>query len=240
MVERCLAKAKVAGSTPVSRSIIFDCIKAVVLDQSFFIYLISQEKVSMKSIMQEGSSVVKAVEKAWEAAGKPKEFSVKVFEEAQKNFLGLTTKSAKIAIFFDGKIIEPEKVKALVRNTETPKKKEAPKRKEKESEQKASQEPKQKKEQVSNQQQGVIWNDQMISFTAKWLEGALAAMGMEDTNFELVTDQYQLKINLDKPLHEDPEKERALFKNFSLFIIQALRHKFHRPLRGFFIVFGRN
>lgn len=55
----------------------------------------------MKSIMEEASSIIKAIEKGWLKAGQPKEFSVKVFEEPQKNFIGITIKSAKIAIFFD-------------------------------------------------------------------------------------------------------------------------------------------
>ena len=54
----------------------------------------------MKSIMQEASSVAKAIEQAWIAAGKPQEFTVKVFEEAERNFFGLTTKTAKVAIHF--------------------------------------------------------------------------------------------------------------------------------------------
>ncbi|MGB8467683.1 MAG: hypothetical protein WCE21_01645 [Candidatus Babeliales bacterium] len=58
----------------------------------------------MKSIIQESSSVAKAIEQAWTAAGKPQEFTVKVFEEAQRNFFGLTTKSAKIALLFGAPI----------------------------------------------------------------------------------------------------------------------------------------
>lgn len=61
----------------------------------------------MKSIMEEGSSIFKALEKAWIRAGKPQEFSVKIFEEEQKNFFGMTKRSAKVAIFFDERKIAP-------------------------------------------------------------------------------------------------------------------------------------
>lgn len=54
----------------------------------------------MKSLIEEASTIQKAVEKAWIRAGKPVEFTVKVFEEPKHNFLGMTTKSAKVAIFF--------------------------------------------------------------------------------------------------------------------------------------------
>lgn len=55
----------------------------------------------MKSIVQEASSIKKAVEQAWESAGKPKQFSVKILELPQKNFFGFTTRSAKIALLFN-------------------------------------------------------------------------------------------------------------------------------------------
>lgn len=54
----------------------------------------------MKSVIQEASSLIKAIEKGWEKAGKPREFTVRILEEAQRNFLGLTTKQAKVGIFF--------------------------------------------------------------------------------------------------------------------------------------------
>ena len=62
---------------------------------------------TMKSIVQESSSVFKAIEKGWERAGKPKDFSVKIFEEPEKNFFGMTLKSAKVGIFFEeGKMLQ--------------------------------------------------------------------------------------------------------------------------------------
>src|SRR5580700_10622371 len=57
----------------------------------------------MKSKIEEASSVIKAIEKGWIQAGKPQEFTIKVFEEATKNFIGMTVKPAKIAIFFQEK-----------------------------------------------------------------------------------------------------------------------------------------
>lgn len=59
----------------------------------------------MKSIIEEAPSILKAIEKAWIRAGNPREFSVKIFEDAQKSFFGLTTKQhAKVGVFFE---IEP-------------------------------------------------------------------------------------------------------------------------------------
>ena len=57
----------------------------------------------MNSIIEEASSIAKAIDQAWQRAEKPQEFSVKIFEEPQRNMFGLTVKSAKIALFFDEK-----------------------------------------------------------------------------------------------------------------------------------------
>ena len=56
----------------------------------------------MKSVIQEASSLSKAIEQGWVKAGKPKEFTVKIFQDAEKGFLGLGVKQqAKIGIFFE-------------------------------------------------------------------------------------------------------------------------------------------
>jgi hypothetical protein len=54
----------------------------------------------MKSIIEQASSIIKAIEKAWNQAEKPKEFSIKDFEQEERNFFGMSTKPAKIGIFF--------------------------------------------------------------------------------------------------------------------------------------------
>lgn len=56
----------------------------------------------MKSIMEEASTISKAIENAWNRAGQPQEFSVKILEHPKTTFFGLKTeKSAKIAFFFN-------------------------------------------------------------------------------------------------------------------------------------------
>ena len=63
----------------------------------------------MKSIIEQASSIMKAIEKAWGQAEQPKEFSIKIFEKEERNFFGMTTKPAKIGIFFGDKPIIHEK-----------------------------------------------------------------------------------------------------------------------------------
>ncbi len=63
----------------------------------------------MKSIIEQASSIMKAIEKAWNQAEQPKEFSIKIFEKEERNFFGMTTKPAKIGIFFGDKPIVHDK-----------------------------------------------------------------------------------------------------------------------------------
>lgn len=55
----------------------------------------------MKSLVQEASTIAKAIKQAWEIAGKPRDFSVKILEQPEYNFFGLTKRSAKIALLFE-------------------------------------------------------------------------------------------------------------------------------------------
>lgn len=55
----------------------------------------------MKSLIEEASTIGKAIETAWERAGQPQSFSVKIFENPEYGFFGMTKKYGKIAIFFD-------------------------------------------------------------------------------------------------------------------------------------------
>lgn len=55
----------------------------------------------MKSLIEEASTIGKAIETAWERAGQPQSFSVKIFENPEYGFFGMTKKYGKIALFFD-------------------------------------------------------------------------------------------------------------------------------------------
>lgn len=55
----------------------------------------------MKSVVEEGATLIKAFEKAWIKAGKPNKFFVKILEHPVHAFWGLRSeKSAKVALFF--------------------------------------------------------------------------------------------------------------------------------------------
>lgn len=58
----------------------------------------------MKSMLHEASSVLKAIEKAWNESGKPAEFTIKILEKGEKNFLGLSKRPAIVSITYGSNV----------------------------------------------------------------------------------------------------------------------------------------
>lgn len=59
----------------------------------------------MKSVIQESSTLGKAIDLAWSKAGSPTEFTVKILQQPKRGFLGLNSQAAKVVMFFDEKHI---------------------------------------------------------------------------------------------------------------------------------------
>lgn len=54
----------------------------------------------MKSLLQEAPSVERAISQAWEAAGRPVEFSVKIHDHGKRGFLGFSSSPAVVSITY--------------------------------------------------------------------------------------------------------------------------------------------
>ncbi len=54
----------------------------------------------MKSLLQEAPSVERAISQAWEAAGRPQEFSVKIHDHGKRGFLGFSSSPAVVSITY--------------------------------------------------------------------------------------------------------------------------------------------
>lgn len=196
----------------------------------------------MKSIVEEASSVIKAIEKGWTQAGKPQEFSIKVFEVEQRNFLGLTTKSAKVAIFYNEKVQEKSFTsrsesndKRLKREPRQHTKKETPYT----ASVRAPEQPRTnqaiKKEEKREFQPREFWSEEMLGFSKEWLKETLIQMKIQ-TTFTTDVKNYYLKISFDNPLLGDSEREKLLFRSFAHLIMQSLRNKFKKGFRGYKVI----
>jgi hypothetical protein len=159
---------------------------------------------------------------------------------------GFTTKSAKIGIFYD----EGKKTNDKYHHTQpaqqqnhTPKERvvkqpqqpSVTKEKEKEpvkQSQPQAQAPKPKRVEA---EQSEPWNKDMVSFTQDWLNSVVTKLNV-DKKFTITPERYHLKISFNKPIFEDENKNRAFFRNCAHLLLQSIRNKFKRPLKGFKIV----
>lgn len=226
----------------------------------------------MKSIVQEGSTICKAVESAWQAAGKPQEFTVKVLEEPQHNFIGMTVRSAKVALFFkDGSKPEKPSRKEVEKERPTRGKKQRGSRGEfsgqkpygkesriarvnfneelefdhEEREPKPHRKAYEAKEQHAQEAHeetsfdGVFWTPEMITMAKDWLQGSLAAMDKSNIHYSTGVNRLYFKVAFDEPVNQNPQTERQIFRSFAMLLMQHMRNKLKRPLKGFKVVLSR-
>ena len=196
----------------------------------------------MKSIIQEASSIAKAVELAWIKAGKPQQFSIKIFQESEKNFLGMTSKPAKIAFIFNdvpdstSKVIKKHADQLKQPRTSHPQPKEFKKQERERGErtQESSIAPKtstSSKESETATKVSSLWTTEHRDFVQTWLQDILRSLGYQHVKFSLDTQKQLLKIHFSAPLINDAAKEKHLFRNIAFLMLQSLRREFKRPLR---------
>jgi predicted RNA-binding protein Jag len=217
--------------------------------------------------MQEASSIAKAIEKGWDKAGRPVEFTVKVFEEPQKNFIGMTTKPAKIALFFDeAKLKRPETKGSSEESKRTIERREPvadrtrpvrkplaprqesrpeirplptrqePSRSETQRQESSSEV---RREQIERRQPRVAavnWSADMMQTVQEWLTQVLIILGRSDINCTVEADENLLKVNFSASILDNSSKDKLLFRSFAFLLMQLLRNKARKRLRGLKIV----
>lgn len=206
----------------------------------------------MKSIVEEASSLAKAIEKGWIRAGKPQEFTVKVFEEAQKNFFGFTTKSAKVGIFFEDRPQQKQKERQPQQQQQQKKQPQQAQQPRQERTDKNTQQPRQDRAPQQQKQQTVQpqqaapkkdatpWTNDLVQAAHEWASDSLALLGQSEIRVSTEVNSFALKLNFSKPVAETPEKEKMLFKSWAYLIMQTLRQKYKRPLKGLKVILTSN
>jgi len=200
----------------------------------------------MKSIVEEASSIIKAIEKAWIRAGNPREFSVKVFEESQKSFFGLTTsKQAKVGVFFE---IEPmpEGHRSHGAPKEDYKHKKSMPQQAQRSEpvikmmHKPIPVPKEAEaagvEADIEQKKRIAWHDDMLTAVSKWLNDLLKIANMGPFQHTMTVVNNRLIVIFEKPILEEGEKAAQIYRSLSYLLIGMVRSKFKKEFRFLKIV----
>ncbi len=168
----------------------------------------------MKSIMEEASSISKAIDLAWNRAGKPSQFSIKVLEEPERNMFGLTVKSAKIAIFFE----EQRKAEKPSWQSERPR----PIRQE---------QPKHISEAQPQRHSRPEWTDELAQEAKMWVHNTLKLIGIPYVQYSFSHSGSALKFIFDSSLTGSEGKDRMLFSSFAQLILATLRHRHQKQLR---------
>jgi hypothetical protein len=179
----------------------------------------------MKSIMEEASSLTKAIENAWNRAGKPQSFSIKIFQDAEKNFFGMTTKKAKIALFFaegqeflkQDKNLHPKKGVRSTAVTPQPK---------------IARQQHKRFEQVKEQKISTIWTEEMIVLIKQWVSTYLQLQGLPNITFSTIPAGHHLTLHFESPLVTDRSKEHSLFSSLAHLLLTSLKQKLKSELRG--------
>lgn len=216
----------------------------------------------MKSIVEQASSVMKAIENGWLQAGKPAEFTVKIYEHGVRNFFGMSVEPAKICILYEDKTPKntspknqqrPEShTKHAFEQTQHRKEKDLDTHKE-QRKQKQQQPPVAKKslfdeskdlfELAGQEEQApvassskILWTNELVDASKQWLTTTLAVMNKPHATFTMDIKKYHLIITFDHPVLEDKEREKALFRSFAYVLMQSLRNRFKKGLRGYRII----
>jgi len=208
----------------------------------------------MKSIIEEASSLEKAITSAWNRTGKPKKFTITVFQEPEKNFFGMTTSPAKIGFLFEDKSPAKEAHKRPQNKPQKAGHANQPRQSSRSLQQQhphkaqsstTPQKPIQKRqlqpsaEQLNTEEQkssNRFWSQEMISAVDAWLTDMLKVLGKQSITFTTKPNRYHLKIQLSHPLFSDAKKEKSTFRSFAHLIMQAQRSHFKKALKHHKIV----
>lgn len=208
----------------------------------------------MKSIVEEASSIIKAIEKAWVRAGSPHEFSVKVFEDSQKSFFGLTTKQAKVGVFFE--------IEQLANGHQRPHGQPKEEHRHKKPAPAHHREPVLKimhkqpsvasmpkiapelvnetahEDEVSGEgaKKRVAWHDDMLTAVSKWLGDLLKIANMGHFQPTMTVVNNRLIVMFEKPIVAEAEKAAQLYRSLSYLLIGMVRSKFKKEFRFLKIV----
>jgi predicted RNA-binding protein Jag len=203
----------------------------------------------MKSILQEAPSVSKAIEKAWDQAGRPQDFTIKILEEGEKRFLGLTGgKPAVISITYQPVKDKRPKIDFEKNLTQKDKK---PFQHFGGTPQKQSrgiigsffgEKPKEtviiKKEPIQKKQpteKNNIWGKDLVDNVNIWLKEMMHIMGV-DVTIDFKHDQRILNVFIDKRVFKDSEEEKLFFISISHLLMQFLKRKYKRKFANYYLI----
>lgn len=197
----------------------------------------------MKSILQEANSIERAIDKAWNQAGKPKEFTIKVLDEGERNFLGLSRRPAIVTILY-----KPEKIT----NPQQPRTREDRPRDNERRESRGNNGPRvhdnsrRQEEQRPRRYTGTEeqrtafntvknegWRDEWKDFVVSEIRELLKHMGIGVGIDAQVSGDKLLTISFAQAVLDNEEEQRMLFATLSYLAIQLLKRTYKSRFIGY-------
>jgi len=209
----------------------------------------------MKSILQEANSIERAIDKAWNQAGKPKEFSIKVLDEGERNFLGLSRRPAIVTILY-----KPEKATAAQQIRKD--RDESPREDWRERRDRAQQSRETRVEGTrpqpdarrqdnktgrryagSEEQRTAFqntleegWRDQWKDFVHHEIREVLRLMGITVMVEATVIEEKTLSLSFAQPAMDDNEEQKLLFTALAYVGLQFLKRMYKNRFAGLKVV----
>ena len=197
----------------------------------------------MKSILQEASSVAKAIGKAWDQAGQPREFTVKILEMPEKGFLGFTKNPAVLSVIYK----QVPKPRASGRTTSRSSTTRSSLRKPRgqqtsrdssrsTSRPRPADRPRVVRDRTDEKREKATyfesWEPELVATMQTWLNEMMNLMKCT-IKFDLIPDDKVLTATFESPVIEAAEEEGMLFASFSFLLIQSLKKKHKNKFKGF-------
>lgn len=213
----------------------------------------------MKSIVEEASSICKAIEQAWKRAGQPVDFSIRIHELPQRNIFGFTSKPAKIAFIYQEENRKDKNIRTASHTSSTgpipssgkpvvisgkrsvsaikPEQKQKkivqrPLRSERTAE-RSEEEYAGRAERIPSEEP---WTPEMIDYVEKNMQELLQKLNITGVQVQAQARRYHLTLRFSKPLFEQEEKNKTFLRSSAHLILQSARNAFKRPLKGFKII----
>lgn len=189
----------------------------------------------MKSVFEKGSTVFKAIEKAWSAAGEPENFTIKIIDSGKKGLFGLLFAQPAIISISYKQSKRPQKhvfsrglaKKPVIKNQPQAFRQGDCDRQDKKTPQKRAQP--ERKIQVDS------WVQALADEVSGNLKESLDLMKVRGI-FKLSINKKILNIYLQESILESKDEEKIFFISLSHLLMQVLKRKHRKKFDGFHII----
>ena len=209
----------------------------------------------MRSILLEASSIERAIDKAWNEAGKPREFTIKVHDEGEKNFFGFSRRPARLSILYvpqrDENSLRNSRSRSSRNNSERRMSDRRPQndscrsndrndrndrneRSDRRSSSSRSSAPRDRDTDTrsSSPSHSNDWRGEWEKYVITTVRDIVKLMGIT-VPFEAKRDDKMLTLTFKKALLQDPEEQHMLFASLSYLSIQFLKRHYKNRFLGY-------